>query len=102
MNIVYSSLLSSAVIAALQSRERYVRTALGALPAEGAFRWTTWPLPDNSDCFVLRHTCDNDRCMVWFSQNEIQRKFTEDFITTLICGKKRTTPGIEETGTPCA
>lgn len=101
MHITYSSMLSAPVIAALQSRERYVRAALTALPAEGSFRWTTWPLRDGSDCYVLRHVCDNDRCLVWFSQNEIQRKFTEERIAALIRGQKRTTPGEEKQETPC-
>lgn len=102
MQITYSPLLSAPVMAALQSRERYVRTALSAVPAEGSFRWTACPLPDGSDCFVLRHTCDNDRCMVWFSLNDVQRKLTEALIKTVICGKTRTTPGAEELEKPCA
>ena len=101
MQITYSPLLSAPVIAALQSRERYVRTALSAVPAEGSFRWIAWPLPDGADCFVLRHTCDNDRCMAWFSLNDIQRKLTEALITSVICGKTRTTPGTEEQWDTC-
>lgn len=93
MDIAYSPLISAVVTAALQARERYVRTALSALPAEGSFRWTTWTLPDGSDCYVLRHICKNDRCVVWFSQSEIQRTFTEERITTVIIEQKRTTPG---------
>jgi len=96
MHITYSSLLSAPVIAALQSRERYVRAALTALPADGSFRWTTWPLQDDSDCYVLRHVCDNDRCVVWFNQSEIQRKWTETYIATLIQGQKRIHPGKED------
>jgi len=101
MNITYSPLLSAPVIAALQSRERYIRAALGALPAEGSFHWTTWPLQDGDDCYVLRHACDDDRCVVWFSQSEIKRAFTETRIATLIRGQKRVTPGKEEPGAPC-
>ncbi len=102
MNISYSSLISAPVIAALQARERYVRAALSALPAEGSFRWTTWPLADGAECFVLRHICDNDRCVVWFRQSEIQRKFTEARIASAIRDQKRSTPGQEQTGAPGA
>jgi len=93
MNITYSSQLSAPIMAVLQSRERYVRAALSALPAQGSFRWTTWALPDGRDCYVLRHVCDDDRCVVWFSFNELVRKFTESHIATCIREQKRLTPG---------
>ena len=50
---------------------------------------------DGSDCYVLRQSGDNDRCLVWFTQNEIQRKFTEERITAEIREQKRVTPGKE-------
>lgn len=93
MNITYSPLLSATVMAALQSRERYVSAALNALPAQGSFRWTTWTFPDGHDCYVLRHVCDEDRCVVWFSLDELQRKFTEEHIATCLREQKRLTPG---------
>lgn len=95
MHITYSSMLSAPVIAALQSRERYIRAALTALPTKGSFHWTAWPMRDGSDCYVLRQSGDNDRCLVWFTQNEIQRKFTEERITAEIREQKRVTPGKE-------
>jgi hypothetical protein len=102
MEIHYSPLLSAPAIAALQARERFVRTALRALPADGAFRWTTYPLPDGSDGYVLRHTDAADRCLVWLSLNDLQRKLTETRITTLIAGRTRTCPGKDTPVPPCA
>ncbi len=93
LNIVYSPLLSAAVTAALQAKERFVLAALKALPAEGAFRWTTWTTPGAPDCYVLRPADDNDRCVVWFSLAEIQRQLTEARIASAIGEQKRTTPG---------
>lgn len=95
MTITYSSLLSAPVTAALQAKERFVLAALRALAAEGEFRWTTWTEPGAPDCFVLRHASDNDRCLVWFSLNELQRKLTEAFIAAAIRDGRRTVPGKE-------
>ena len=96
MTITYSPLLSAPLTAALQARERYVREALRALPAEGSFRWTLATTADGAEFVALRHVCDGDRCVVWFSHPEILRKFTESRIAELIRGQKRTTPGTEE------
>ncbi len=93
MTLTYSPLLSAPVTAALQAKERFVLAALRALPAEGEFRWTAWTAPGAPDCYVLRHTTDNDRCLVWFSQHELQRKLTETFIAEAIGGRSRTTAG---------
>lgn len=98
MTITYSPLLSAPVTAALQAKERFVLAALRALPADGEFRWTTWTTPDQPDCYVLRHASDNDRCVVWFSLKELQKKLTEDFILTSIRNRGRKTPGEEQTG----
>jgi hypothetical protein len=95
MTLTYSSLLSAPVTAALQAKERFVLAALRTLPAEGEFRWTTWTTPGEPDCYVLRHTSDSDRCLVWFSLNELQKKLTETFIAAVIGGRTRTVPGNE-------
>ena len=95
MTLTYSPLLSAPVTAALQAKERFVLAALSALPADGEFRWTTWTTRGEPDCYVLRNTRDSDRCLVWFSLNEIQRKLTETFIATAIRGQARTVPGKE-------
>lgn len=95
MTLTYSPLLSAPVTAALQAKERFVLAALRALPAEGEFRWTTWTTPGEPDCYVLRHTSDSDRCLVWFSLNELQRKLTETFISAALGGRARTAPGRE-------
>ena len=95
MTITYSPLLSAPVTAALQAKERFVLAALRALPAEGEFRWTTWTTPGQPDCYVLRHASDDDRSLVWFSLNELQRKLTETFVTSSIRDGRRTVPGKE-------
>ncbi len=96
MTITYSDQLSAPLIAALQSRERYVRAALSALPAEGSFRWVLSTTADGSEFVTLRHVCDGDRCVVWFTRGEIQRKFTEALIQNKVAGQKRTAPGKDE------
>ena len=93
MTITYSSLLSAAYTAALQARERYVLAALKSLPLEGSFRWTVSTAADGSEYIALRHACDGDRCVVWFARGEVQRKFTEERITTLIREQKRAVLG---------
>ena len=95
MTITYSPLLSAPVTAALQAKERFVLAALRALPAEGEFRWTAWTTPGQPDCYVLRQASEADRCLVWFSLNELQRKLTEAFIAAAVGGRARTVPGKE-------
>lgn len=95
MTITYSPLLSAAFTAALQARERYVVTVLKSMPLEGSFRWTATTTADGNEYVTFWHVCENDRCIVWFTRNEIQRKLTEERITTLIREQKRTVPGQE-------
>ncbi len=95
MTITYSALLSAAFTAALQARERYVITALKSMPLEGSFRWTSTTTADGNEYITLRHLCDNDRCVAWFTRKEVQRAFTEERITALIREQKRIVPGQE-------
>ena len=95
MTITYSSLLSATYTAVLQARERFVIAALKSVPLEGSFRWTTATTPDGLEYVTLRHVCDADRCVVWFTHRELLRTFTEQRITTLIREQKRNEPGKE-------
>jgi hypothetical protein len=93
MNLTYSPLLSAAFTAALQARERYVLAALKSLPLEGSFRWSTSATADGTEYITLRHASAEGRCIVWFTRGEVQRKFTEERIATLIRAQTRTVPG---------
>ena len=95
MTIRYSTLLSAPVIAALQARERYVRTALQAFHPCTVFLWTTSILPDGTEYVVLRCEPEDNRCLAWFTHTEIKRKLTEEHIHHVIQQQNRTVPGKE-------